>query len=303
MNINYDYYRIFYYIAKCHSLTTAAELLHSNQPNLSRIVKLLEHESGCPLLVRSNKGISLTPEGEHLYSHVKIAVEQLQTAEEELKMITGLHEGMITVGASETALHMLLLPVLKEFKAQYPNVRIRIQNHLTAQAISSVKQGLVDFAVVASPADILKPLTSVSLMQFQDILIGGMDFVSLSKSALSLLEANEYPLICLGEDTMTYRFYDAFYHSHNLLLRPELEAATTDQILPMVKSNLGLGYLPEIFAKKALSMGEVCQIPLQEAIPSREIYLVENEKRPLSITAGALKNMLIQFSVKYFTPL
>lgn len=295
MNINYDYFRIFYYVAKSNSLTTAALILHSNQPNLSRIIKLLEYELGCPLLVRSNKGITLTPEGERLYSHVKIAVEQLQTAEEEMKMITGLHKGMITVGASETALHMLL-PVLKEFKKEYPNVRVRIQNHLTTQAISSVKQGVVDFAVVASPADISKPLTAVSLMQFQDILIGGTDFVSLSENPLSLQELNEYPLICLGENTMTYRFYDAFYHSHGLMLRPELEAATTDQILPMVKANLGLGYIPEVFAKKDLPNGEICKIRLQETIPLREIYLVENEERPLSITAGALKNMLIRFS-------
>lgn len=296
MNINYDYYRIFYHVAKCNSLTTAAEILHSNQPNLSRIIKLLEHELGCTLLTRSNRGISLTPEGERLYSHVKIAVEQLQTAEEELKMVAGLHEGMITVGASETALRLLLLPVLSIFKKEYPNVRVRIQNHLTTQAITSVKQGTVDFALVASPADIVAPLSSVSLMQFQDILIGGTDFASLSYEAHSLHDINEYPLVCLGEDTMSYRFFDAFYHSHGLPLKPELEAATTDQILPMVKSNLGLGYIPEIFAGKALSTGEICQISLQETIPLREIYLVENEERPLSITAGALKKMLIQFS-------
>ncbi|MBQ8040983.1 MAG: LysR family transcriptional regulator [Lachnospiraceae bacterium] len=298
MNINYDYYRVFYYVAKCKSLTTAAQILHNNQPNLSRIIKLLEHELGCSLLLRSNKGISLTPEGERLYSHVKIAVEQLQTAEEEIKMVTGLHEGMITVGASETALHMLLLPVLKEFKKEYPNVRVRIQNHLTTQAITSVKQGSVDFAVVASPADIIPPLSSVSLMQFQDILIGGTDFSSLSSQSLSIADLQKYPLVCLGEDTMTYRFYNAFYHSHGLMLKPELEAATTDQILPMVKSNLGLGYIPEIFAKKDLSNGELCQISLQETLPSREIYLIEHEERPLSVTAGALKNMLTRFSKK-----
>ena len=298
MNINYDYYRIFYYVAKCNNLTTAAEILHSNQPNLSRVIRLLEHELGCSLLIRSNKGISLTPEGERLYSHVKIAIEQLQTAEEELKMITALHEGMITVGASETALHMLLLPVLKEFKKDYPNVRVRIQSHLTTQAVSSVKQGLVDFAIVASPVDIEKPLVSSSLMQFRDILIGGMDYSTLSKGALSLQEINDYPLVCLGEDTMTYRFYDTFYRSQGLLLKPELEAATTEQILPMVKSNLGLGYIPEIFAKEALLKGEVCRITLQESLPSREIFFVENKERPLSITAEALKNMLIQFSKK-----
>lgn len=296
MNINYEHYHIFYYVAKCKSLTMAAELLHNNQPNLSRIIKLLENELGCSLLIRSNKGITLTPEGERLYSHVKIAVKQLQTAENEIKMMSNLREGIITIGTSETALHMLLLPILKEFKKKYPYIRVRIQNHLTTQAIDSVKQGIVDFAVVASPADIISPLSHISLMQFQDILVGGTDYISLSSKTHSLQDIHKYPLVCLGEDTMTYRFYNAFYHSHGLILRPELEAATTDQILPMVKSNLGLGYIPEIFAQTELHTGEVCKLSIKETIPFREIYLVENEERPLSVTAGALKNMLLNYS-------
>ena len=86
MNISYEYYRIFYYAAKYRNLTLAAEMLHSSQPNISRTIRLMEEELGCRLLIRSNRGISLTPEGEKLYSHVRIAVGQLQRAEEELEM-------------------------------------------------------------------------------------------------------------------------------------------------------------------------------------------------------------------------
>ena len=294
MNINYEYYRIFYYVAKYKNLTLAAEALHSSQPNISRTIKLLEHNLGCPLLLRSNRGISLTPEGERLYTYVKIAVEQIQTAEEELKMLTGLHRGLVCVGASETALHLLLLPALKIFKETHPKIRIRIQNHLTVQAIESVKQGIVDFAVVASPADIPDSLKAISLIDFQDILIGGTSFQELSKNPVSLREICSYPMVCLGENTMSYRFFNNFYHANGLLLKPEFEAATTDQILPMVKNNLGLGFFPEKLAKEALLAGEVCQIYLLEKIPFREIFLIENKERPLTVTAGALKSLLCE---------
>ena len=115
---------------------------------------------------------------------------------------------------------------------------------------------------------------------------------------MALEELEKYPLICLGEHTMTYRFYDSLYRSHNLFFKPELEAATTDQILPMVKSNLGLGFIPEIYAKETLAACEVFRIPLQEIIPDREIYLLEKEERPLTVAAGALKDMLISYSSK-----
>lgn len=293
MNISYEYYHIFYYVAKYKNITQAAEVLHNNQPNISRTIKLLEHELGCSLIIRSNRGITLTPEGERLYSHVKIAVEQIQSAEEEIVMSSGLQEGIVTIGASETALHLLLLPVLKNFKKSYPNIHIRILNYLTSQAVDSVKNGLVDFAVIAAPAVIEKPLRSLAVTTFHDILIGGASYSFLKDKAVSLKELTDYPMVCLGENTMTYRFYEDFYRSNKLTLNPELEAATTDQILPMIKNDLGIGFIPEILAKDALKKQEVYHIPLIENIPGRQICFIENENYPLSIAAKELKRLLI----------
>ena len=51
----YDYYRIFYHVAQQHSFTKAAEVLHNNQPNITRCMNNLETELGCHLFVRSNR--------------------------------------------------------------------------------------------------------------------------------------------------------------------------------------------------------------------------------------------------------
>lgn len=292
MNISYEYYHTFYYVARYKNLTQAAEILHSNQPNVSRTMKLLEHQLGCSLLIRSNRGITLTPEGERLYSHVKIAVEQIQTAEEEITMST-MHEGVVTIGVSETALHLILLPTLNRFKQNYPKIHIRIFSHLTNQAVEAVKNGLVDFAVVTTPADIEKPLRSIPIMEYKDILLGGPSYSFLTKAPVSLKELIKYPLVCLGENTITYQFYSSFYRRHHLTLKPELEAASTDQLLPIIKSNLGLGFVPEILAKDALEKNEVYPIILAEEMPSRHIGFIENTDHPLSIAAKELKSLLI----------
>lgn len=297
MNISYEYYRIFYYVAKYRNLTQAAEAMHNNQPNISRTIRLLEHELGCNLLIRSNRGISLTPEGEVLYNHVKIAVEQLQSAEEEIAKAINMENGSITIGASETALRMVLLPTLNQFKNAHPNIRIRILNHLTTQAIESVKNGIVDFSVVVTPAIIEKNLTAYPIMQFQDILIGGTSFAPYKDRVFSLKEITSYPLVCLGEGTMTYHFYQDFYRENDLDLKPELEAATTDQILPMIESNLGIGYIPDIYVKNALERQSVYQLHLKEQIPKREICFIENRNNTLSVAAKAFKTLLLNKAV------
>lgn len=296
MNVNYEYYRIFYYVAKYQNLTRAAQALQSNQPNVSRAVRLLEHEVGCTLLMRSNRGITLTPEGERLFAHVSVAVEHLQAAEEELMRTRELQEGSVTIGASETALHMLLLPVLKKFKKAYPDIRIRISNNMTLQAIAAVRNGLVDFAVVASPAEVGKPLIQTTVRDFGDILVGGPSYRSLAEKKVSLEDITRYPLVCMGENTITFDFYQELFRRHHLEFRPELEAATIDQILPIIRSDLGLGFLPEIFAVDALERGEIFQIRLKEEIPRKYIYFIENENHPLSIAARALKKMFFESS-------
>ena len=81
MNVNYDYYRIFYYVAKCGNLSQAARELVNNQPNLTRSIKNLEAELGCTLFSRTNRGLILTPEGEALYRHIRVAFAEIEAGE------------------------------------------------------------------------------------------------------------------------------------------------------------------------------------------------------------------------------
>ena len=115
MNISYDHYRIFYYVAKYRSITQAATILLSNQPNVTRTIKNLEKELDCVLFVRSRQGVQLTPEGEKLFEHIRIAFEHIEAGEEEIALKKTMKRGIITIGASELALHCLLLPILKEY--------------------------------------------------------------------------------------------------------------------------------------------------------------------------------------------
>ena len=108
MNVNFEYYRIFYYVAKYHNFTKAAHALGSSQPNVTRAMNCLEQQINTTLFVRTNRGIQLTPEGEKLYTHISAAMSQIFAAEEELSDSTGLSHGSIAIGVSETALNIFL---------------------------------------------------------------------------------------------------------------------------------------------------------------------------------------------------
>ena len=254
----------------------------------------LEQQIHTTLFVRTNRGVQLTPEGEKLYTHVSAAMVQLMTAEEELADSTGLSHGSIAIGASETALNIFLLDKLKAFHMTYPGIRLKIYNHSTPEAIEAVKSGKIDFAVVSTPAAVEMPLKTVMLQSFQEILVGGTTFTALGSQELSLEELKNYPLICLGKETMTFQFYNSFFLSHGLELIPDTETATTDQILPLVKCELGLAFLPEPMARESIRKREIVQISLKENIPERNICMVYDWQHPLNSAARQLKKIILE---------
>ena len=190
-----DYYRIFYYVAKYKSFSKAARMLDNNQPNITRCMNILESELDCKLLNRSHKGITLTPEGNTLYSHVSIAMKQLEDAENAIIKSKSLSGGTICIGVSEIALRIFLLKKLEKFTELFPDVKIKLTNHSTNQAVNALKAGLVDFAVVTTPVNLTGDMKSESLCSFHDILIAGPKYSQPDNKIIHLEELQDYPFI------------------------------------------------------------------------------------------------------------
>ena len=301
MYVDWEYYKIFYYVAKYQNFTKAARVLGNNQPNITHSMNRLESQLNCVLFIRSNRGVTLTPEGEMLYSRIASAAVQIQDAEEELSASATLEHGAISISATETALNIYLSEKLRAFHNDYPGIRLRISNHSTPQAVQAVKNGEVDFAVVSTPAEV-EPglgLKVVELKPFYEVLVGGKTFTALASQSLSLKELQKYPLISLSDESMTRSFYRQFFLEHDAVLHPDTEAATTDQMLTLVKSELGLAFVPEPMAKEPLERGEIVQLHLQEIIPMRSICLVYDNHRPLNTAARKFQQMLTKAQPKH----
>ena len=293
MTINYDYYRIFYAVAQCRSFTRAAEVLKNNQPNITRCMKNLEQELGCKLFHRSNRGITLTPEGQRLYRRVAAAVEEIQLGEEEIRQDGSLESGTLSISASEAALHMVLLDKLSAFRIQYPGVHLRITNETTPQSIERLRNGESDFAVITAPQLTDRNLQQTELLRFREVPVCGPAYSEVAARRCTLADLARYPLVCIGQDTSTYAFYQSFFTSNGVTFRADVEAATMDQILPMIEHGLGVGFYPEQLVAPKIAQGELFCIPLDVAVPERSITLVEDTSRPRSTAMKALRRMML----------
>lgn len=292
MNISYDYYRIFYYVAKCGSFTWAAKALLNNQPNITRAIKTMEYELGCTLFIRSNKGVTLTPEGEKLYQHIAVAFQQIEAGEAEISLDKTLQKGIVSIAVSEVALHGLLLPVLENYHILYPGVRIKISNCSTPQAITELRNGLADLALVTTPTGIKDDMKSVNIKSFLSVAVCGTAYSKLKNKEVTLKEITEYPIVSLDSKTKTYELYSKWFSDNGLVFSPDIEAATTDQLLPMIKHNLGIGFVPEMFVENDNEKERIIRLGLKERIPNGSICLVTKKDRSPSIAARQLVDML-----------
>ena len=119
--MDFDYYRIFYYVGKYKSATLAAKELFTSQPAVTRTIKKLESELGCRLFVRSKKGMEFTSEGETLFEYVSASFNQLEKGETEVRKNTNESEGRVVIGATVTALDEFLFNFLDVFHKEHPN--------------------------------------------------------------------------------------------------------------------------------------------------------------------------------------
>ncbi len=291
MYISYDYYRIFYYVAKYGNITQAAKILLNNQPNLTRAIKTLESELGCPLFIRNNRGMKLTPEGERLFEHIRIAFENIEAGEAEIIESRNLEKGTVFVAASEVALHCVLLPVLKQYRTLYPGIRLKISNHSTPQAVDAIKNGIADIAVVTTPTLPSAMIEEVTVRKFHEVAVCSAAFSELLGEKVGFAELLSYPMISLGTQTKSFELYSEFFAEEGLHYHPETEAATADQILPMVKADLGIGFIPREFLQ---SVEGVFVIETEKSLPEREIRIVKRHEQTLSIAAKELERLILK---------
>ena len=148
--------RYFLAVAREQSFSVAAERLYLSQPTLSRQLKELEDELGKPLLIRSNKGVSLTEEGMILRARAEEIVALMDKAEQEVRQSGEQISGMIHIGSGETYAVKVIADTAKRLNSEYPDLRYSIYSADGSDVIEKLDKGLLDFGLVFQSVDTSK---------------------------------------------------------------------------------------------------------------------------------------------------
>lgn len=294
MNINLEYYKIFYYVTKYGSFTGAAEKLCISQPAISQGIKNLELSLGNNVFVRTQKGVKLTPEGEVLYTYVARGYESILLGETKFKKMLDLESGEIRIGASDMTLQFYLLSFLERFHKQYPKIKVTVTNAPTPETVQYLSEDKIDFGIVSDPFVVKPDVHIVKVKKISDVFVAGSHFLDLKDKVLDFKDINSLPIICLEKNTSSRAYMNNFLLNHGVELEPEFELANSEMIIQFALRNLGIGSVVRNFAEKYIENGELFQLKFNQEIPERNFCIIQSEKNPISNAARMLLKMMME---------
>ncbi|AEV69158.1 LysR family transcriptional regulator [Acetivibrio clariflavus] len=291
MDINFELYKIFYYVAKNKSFSDAAAELHVSQSAISQAIKNLEKKTGSQLFYRKTREIKLTYEGEILFKHVEQAYNFIKTAENKLLESQNLENGEIRIGVSDTVCKYYLIDPIGRFIQKYPKVKIQVINRTSRQILNILKEGIIDFGIVTLPVH-SKGIAVENYLSVEDIFVASNKFIELANRRISLTELSSHPLLMLDKNSSTRQNLDSFFQKKQLNLVPEIELESIDLLLEFAKIGLGIAHVLKESAVPFINKGELFEIKLKEKLPPRKLGIVTMKNMPLSRTSSEFINFL-----------
>lgn len=275
--VNLELYRVFYTVAKCGSLTKAAEELYISQPAVSQSIKQLESQLGVRLFNRTHRGMELSAQGgKMIFPEVERALGLLSAAENRVAEMQTAATGLIRIGASDTIFEYFLADKIVEFHEKFPAVKIELLADFTPDTIEKLKANRCDVAFVNLPIEVDSELTlHGNCMRLNDIFIVGEKYKDLAnEGTMSLSKLKEYPLIMMDKHTVARHSLDNFLGAHGVELQPSIEVGSWDLMKRLVLRGMGIGVIPREYADLRLSTGELFEVKTDPALPTRSVGML-----------------------------
>ena len=291
MDINYELYKVFYYVAISLSFSEASKQLFISQSAVSQSIKTLEKKLGISLFIRSTKRVQLTPEGETLLRHIEPAMNLIKRGENQIMEASNLGGGQLRIGASDTICRYYLVPFLNRFHKTHPNVHIKVTNQTSTKCVDLLEMGQVDLIVTNYPNSRLNHDEHVrEIHTFKDCFIASASYYGeLKDKNLHLKDLLSYPIMMLDRKSTTSEFLHNLFQQYQLDLVPEIELGSNDLLIDLARIGLGIAFVPDYCIPKD---GDLFILNIEEELPNRKLVITHNPQLPLTIAAKEFLEIL-----------
>ena len=295
MENNLNLYYIFYTVALHKNISGAAKELYISQPAISKAISKLEQSLDVILFHRSSRGVTLTMEGELLFSQVQTAFSAIRHGEEQLKKVNELGISQISIGVSITLCKYVLLPYLQQFVKDNPHIKVTITCHPTMETLRDIDNSVTDIGVVGIPS-LPNGLTYIPFREIQDTFVTTDRYlenlkIRVGNDRKAIL--NNATFMMLNKENISRKYVDMYLSSHQITMDNIIEINTMDLLIELAKIDLGIACVIKDFVKDELDDHSLTEVSLGRAIPKRKLGLVYKDD---TIMTDAMKKFISYFT-------
>ena len=226
--------RYFVAIAEELNFTKAAKRMCTVQPSLSQQIKDLEHEVGVQLLVRTNRKVELTAEGQAFLKQALLSLEHAEQAIQDARKVAKKKDLELNIGFVPVAEMKVFPYIMPNIRAQFPDLNIQFHSQTDADQFKALKKGDLDIAFTRY-VDESDDIEFVEIFREPLALIVPKDSPFAAQKSVSIKSFNQQNFVISdeGSSPQLYKIIQDFFkksklnvnvvqHSTNILLNVNL---------------------------------------------------------------------------------
>ena len=268
--------RYFIAIAEEGSLTVAAEKrLHTAQPSLSRQMRDLEAELGCDLLIRSARGVELTPAGRVFLDHARIVLVQIEAAIAATQRAATPAKASFVLGFLTGHEFEWLPAVMAIMRDEWPTTEVVIHSLSSPDLADGLMRGRIDLAFLRQERD-APGIVFTRLIDEPLIVLMPTDHRLAARDAIAAEDIVEEQLVGVPHDKSPAlrSVTDAYGARLGIDLTPDHYVDNLSMAMSLVASTRGIALMP-LYARNLLPPTVISR-PLAGVPPTIDLSLGYN---------------------------
>lgn len=257
-------------VVRLNSISKASNKLHLTQSALSQQLQSLEKAVNCKLLIRSNRGVELTKEGEILIEYAESIINLYENMLQDINHSLNNKISEIKISSCNVVGEYLLPCSIYIYKTKHQNIKFDIKIESTRKVIDSVKNKICDIGFVDKLID--------DDLEIKNICANNLMFVfnpakyKFKEQSISVNIISSFPLILLSKDNGIRNVIDSSISSDNLKI--EMELNTIESIKASIIAGMGASILPYTSIKSEVHTGILNAVPIDGLSCLCDIYMV-----------------------------
>lgn len=272
------------------STTAAARILHTSQPNVSRLISQLEKAIGLRLFERSPGKLNPTEEGLAFFEDVQRSFVGLEQLEDTAGKIRRFGTGLLRVAAVPTIALGMLPRAIQRFSREHPEVGLSI--HIGHSTIISqwIDSHFCDLGIVSQLSRHNYSSELETLFQVEGVCMMPKEHRLAEKKIVSPADLEGESFISLAQNDELRKRIDRIFDEAGVKRKINIETPYSSVICSFISLGMGVSIVNPIVAQDYRNSLVVTR-PFHPAVPC-EAMLIFPKGRPASRLAGSLAEVL-----------